>query len=70
MEGIPPEEIVLTHEEVELYCNLPDIITLAGVLLPHMLQVGRSDQHEVVFTNHLAAVTYNAAHACSMFHKV
>ena len=47
-----------------------DIIARALVLLPHMLQVGTGDEHQVKIANHLARIAHHTAAARGPSYKI
>ena len=53
-----------------MYSYLVDIVAGAIALLPYMLQIRTSYQHQVVIANHLARVAHNATNAWGMLYKL
>ena len=53
-----------------MYSYLVDIVAGAIALLPYMLQIRTSYQHQVVIANHLARVAHNATNAWGMLYEV
>ena len=70
IEGIAGEDATIAEVDIKLDRHLADIIALASVLFPDMLQIGTGNQHQVVLPYHLIGVANDAAHASGMLHKV
>ena len=69
-EGVSAKDAVLGDVEVELYGDFVNIGTGALMLLPHMLKVGRGNEHEVVVVDNFRRVTHNAPNALGILHEV
>ena len=70
VEGITRKDTAIAEIDVKLDCHLTDIVALAVVLLPDVLQVWAGDQHEVVLPDDLVGVTHNTTHTSRMLHEV
>lgn len=60
----------LTKVDVELDGNLANVVAGTGILLPDVLKVWASDEHEVEIVNHLVRVTHDTTHTGSMLYKI
>ncbi len=68
--GFLPKKRLRAHTEVELYGDFTNILTMALVLFPHMFQVWRSDQREVIITLSPPANPDNSLYSLGILDKV
>ena len=68
--GISSEERFITHGEIKLDGNLTDVIAVAFVLLPYMLQIGRSDETEIIVAYHLLRISNDSSYSLCILYKV
>ena len=70
VEGVARQESVVAQVHIELDGNLADVVAVAGVLFPHVLQVRTGDEHKVIIANHLVRVAHDTAHTRCVLNEI
>ena len=62
--------VLILEINIKLHCHLVDILTLAFVLLPYMLQIATGDEHQIVIADELTRVTDDSPTTLRILHEV